>query len=183
MPAAFRCPGLEMTQNSMDASELDQAGGRRPPEAHHEDHSQGMHGHGRSLRQAPSLRGRANIAGFVKVADAIWTRAWSDRTSPSSILQSRFAGFFLVSAALPGDRALSRLAPPKEETTCPSSPHCSSWPRIRSSANSRSHGPQGPEHSPCFHGYDAWFMEEDCKLSERIVSEYQGLNLSRPRRA
>jgi CheY-like chemotaxis protein len=30
--------------------------------------------------------------------------------------------------------------------------------------------------------YDAWVMEEDCKLSERIVSEYQGLNLSRPPR-
>ena len=28
--------------------------------------------------------------------------------------------------------------------------------------------------------YDAWVMEEDCKLSERIVSEYRGLNLSRP---
>lgn len=30
--------------------------------------------------------------------------------------------------------------------------------------------------------YDAWVMEEDCKLSERIVSEYRGLNLSRPPR-
>ena len=30
--------------------------------------------------------------------------------------------------------------------------------------------------------YDAWVMEEDCKLSERIVSEYQGLNVSRPPR-
>lgn len=30
--------------------------------------------------------------------------------------------------------------------------------------------------------YDAWVMEEDCKLSERIVSEYRGLNLSHPPR-
>lgn len=30
--------------------------------------------------------------------------------------------------------------------------------------------------------YDAWVMEEDCKISERIVSEYRGLNLSRPPR-
>ncbi|SMF39292.1 PEP/pyruvate-binding domain-containing protein [Desulfovibrio gilichinskyi] len=30
--------------------------------------------------------------------------------------------------------------------------------------------------------YDAWVMEEDSKLSERIVSEYRGLNLSRPPR-
>ncbi len=30
--------------------------------------------------------------------------------------------------------------------------------------------------------YDAWVMEEDCKLSERLVSEYRGLNLSRPPR-
>ncbi|WBF66671.1 hypothetical protein LN040_13165 [Desulfovibrio subterraneus] len=28
--------------------------------------------------------------------------------------------------------------------------------------------------------YDAWVMEEDCKLSERLVSEYRGLNLSQP---
>lgn len=30
--------------------------------------------------------------------------------------------------------------------------------------------------------YDAWVMEEDCKLSERLVSEYRGLNLSQPPR-
>jgi hypothetical protein len=30
--------------------------------------------------------------------------------------------------------------------------------------------------------YDAWIMEEDCRLSERIVKEYRGLNLSRPPR-
>lgn len=30
--------------------------------------------------------------------------------------------------------------------------------------------------------YDAWMMEEDCRLSERIVNEYRGLNLSRPPR-
>ncbi len=30
--------------------------------------------------------------------------------------------------------------------------------------------------------YDAWVMEEDCRLSERIVSEYRGLNLSKPPR-
>ncbi len=30
--------------------------------------------------------------------------------------------------------------------------------------------------------YDAWVMEEDCKISERIVSEYRGLNLSSPPR-
>ena len=30
--------------------------------------------------------------------------------------------------------------------------------------------------------YDAWIMEEDCRLSERIVSEYRGLNLSHPPR-
>ena len=30
--------------------------------------------------------------------------------------------------------------------------------------------------------YDAWVMEEDCRLSERIVNEYRGLNLSRPPR-
>lgn len=30
--------------------------------------------------------------------------------------------------------------------------------------------------------YDAWVMEEDCKISERIVSEYRGMNLSRPPR-
>ncbi len=30
--------------------------------------------------------------------------------------------------------------------------------------------------------YDAWIMEEDCRLSERIVSEYRGLNLSNPPR-
>ena len=26
--------------------------------------------------------------------------------------------------------------------------------------------------------YDAWIMEEDCRLSEAIVNEYRGLNLS-----
>jgi len=30
--------------------------------------------------------------------------------------------------------------------------------------------------------YDAWIMEEDCRLSERIVREYRGLNLSDPPR-
>jgi hypothetical protein len=30
--------------------------------------------------------------------------------------------------------------------------------------------------------YDAWIMEEDCRLSEKIVTEYRGLNLSRPPR-
>jgi hypothetical protein len=30
--------------------------------------------------------------------------------------------------------------------------------------------------------YEAWIMEEDCRLSERIVSEYRGLNLSNPPR-
>ncbi len=30
--------------------------------------------------------------------------------------------------------------------------------------------------------YDAWIMEEDCRLSERIVTEYRGLNLSNPPR-
>ncbi|WP_027722274.1 PEP/pyruvate-binding domain-containing protein [Maridesulfovibrio zosterae] len=30
--------------------------------------------------------------------------------------------------------------------------------------------------------YDAWVMEEDSRISERIVSEYRGLNLSRPPR-
>lgn len=30
--------------------------------------------------------------------------------------------------------------------------------------------------------YDAWMMEEDCRLSERIINEYRGLNLSRPPR-
>lgn len=30
--------------------------------------------------------------------------------------------------------------------------------------------------------YDAWIMEEDCRLSEKIVSEYRGLNLSHPPR-
>lgn len=30
--------------------------------------------------------------------------------------------------------------------------------------------------------YEAWIMEEDCRLSEHIVHEYQGLNLSRPPR-
>ena len=30
--------------------------------------------------------------------------------------------------------------------------------------------------------YDAWIMEEDCRLSEKIVSEYRGLNLSDPPR-
>ncbi len=30
--------------------------------------------------------------------------------------------------------------------------------------------------------YDAWIMEEDCRLSERIINEYQGLNLSNPPR-
>jgi len=30
--------------------------------------------------------------------------------------------------------------------------------------------------------YDAWIMEEDCRLSERIVHEYRGLNLSNPPR-
>lgn len=30
--------------------------------------------------------------------------------------------------------------------------------------------------------YDAWVMEEDCKLSERLISEYRGLNLSQPPR-
>jgi len=30
--------------------------------------------------------------------------------------------------------------------------------------------------------YDAWIMEEDCRLSERIINEYQGLNLSHPPR-
>ncbi len=30
--------------------------------------------------------------------------------------------------------------------------------------------------------YDAWIMQEDTRLSERIINEYQGLNLSRPPR-
>lgn len=30
--------------------------------------------------------------------------------------------------------------------------------------------------------YEAWIMEEDCRLSEHIVHEYRGLNLSRPPR-
>ncbi len=30
--------------------------------------------------------------------------------------------------------------------------------------------------------YDAWIMEEDCRLSEAIVNEYRGLNLSHPPR-
>jgi Pyruvate phosphate dikinase, AMP/ATP-binding domain len=30
--------------------------------------------------------------------------------------------------------------------------------------------------------YDAWIMEEDCRLSEQIVNEYRGLNLSHPPR-
>ena len=30
--------------------------------------------------------------------------------------------------------------------------------------------------------YDAWIMEEDCRLSERIMHEYRGLNLSHPPR-
>ncbi|MFH0726077.1 MAG: PEP/pyruvate-binding domain-containing protein [Pseudomonadota bacterium] len=30
--------------------------------------------------------------------------------------------------------------------------------------------------------YDAWIMDEDCRLSERIIHEYQGLNLSHPPR-
>ncbi len=28
--------------------------------------------------------------------------------------------------------------------------------------------------------YDAWIMEADCRLSERIINEYRGLNLSQP---
>lgn len=28
--------------------------------------------------------------------------------------------------------------------------------------------------------YDAWIMEEDCRLSEQIIKEYKGLNLSHP---
>ncbi len=30
--------------------------------------------------------------------------------------------------------------------------------------------------------YDAWVMEEDVRLSERIINEYRGLNLSNPPR-
>ncbi len=30
--------------------------------------------------------------------------------------------------------------------------------------------------------YEAWIMEEDCRLSERIIHEYRGLNLSNPPR-
>ncbi|MCP4690267.1 MAG: hypothetical protein GY859_19600, partial [Desulfobacterales bacterium] len=30
--------------------------------------------------------------------------------------------------------------------------------------------------------YDAWILEEDCRLSERIIHEYRGLNLSHPPR-
>jgi len=30
--------------------------------------------------------------------------------------------------------------------------------------------------------YDAWIMEEDGRLSERIINEYRGLNLSSPPR-
>ncbi len=30
--------------------------------------------------------------------------------------------------------------------------------------------------------YDAWILEEDCRLSERIITEYRGLNLSKPPR-
>ena len=30
--------------------------------------------------------------------------------------------------------------------------------------------------------YDAWIMEEDCRLSERIIHEYRGFNLSNPPR-
>ncbi|BCL61556.1 hypothetical protein DGMP_22490 [Desulfomarina profundi] len=28
--------------------------------------------------------------------------------------------------------------------------------------------------------YEAWIMEQDCRLSEQIVHEYSGLNLSHP---
>ena len=28
--------------------------------------------------------------------------------------------------------------------------------------------------------YEAWIMEEDCRLSEQIINEYRGLNLSHP---
>ena len=30
--------------------------------------------------------------------------------------------------------------------------------------------------------YEAWIMEEDCRLSEGIIHEYRGLNLSLPPR-
>ena len=30
--------------------------------------------------------------------------------------------------------------------------------------------------------YDAWIMEQDCRLSEQIIQEYSGLNLSHPPR-
>ncbi len=30
--------------------------------------------------------------------------------------------------------------------------------------------------------YDAWILEEDCRLSEKIINEYRGLNLSNPPR-
>ena len=30
--------------------------------------------------------------------------------------------------------------------------------------------------------YDAWILEEDCRLSERIIHEYRGLNLRNPPR-
>ena len=30
--------------------------------------------------------------------------------------------------------------------------------------------------------YDAWIMEADCRLSEKIINEYRGLNLSHPPR-
>lgn len=30
--------------------------------------------------------------------------------------------------------------------------------------------------------YEAWIMEEDCRISEQIINEYRGLNLSRPPR-
>ncbi len=30
--------------------------------------------------------------------------------------------------------------------------------------------------------YDAWIMESDCRLSEKIINEYRGLNLSHPPR-
>ena len=28
--------------------------------------------------------------------------------------------------------------------------------------------------------YEAWIMEKDCRLSEQIINEYRGLNLSQP---
>ena len=53
------------------AGHVDSRGGRRPPEGHHEGHPQAVQGDRPRVRHPGNYVNGANIAGFVKVADAM----------------------------------------------------------------------------------------------------------------